>query len=178
MGFTFAEISHQDLGPISFAAGDQGLCCVSFQPLAELKNRMPFQDTEPSFAGFEVIKAVLVSVEGYFSGDLEEFEIKINWGGMSSFQKQVLDITMSIPYGSLMTYGEIARILNKPGAARSVGNALGSNPMPIIIPCHRLVGSDGKLRGYSGGLFRKKFLLELEGHRIEADRVITKTGTK
>ena len=172
MGFTFAEINHQHLGPISFAVGEQGLCCVSFQPLGDLKNRSTFQDVEPSLKSFEGIKSVLKAMEGYFGRDTEENEIKIDWDGMSLFQKQVLEITKSIPFGSLMSYGDIARKLKKPGAARSVGRALGSNPMPILIPCHRVVGSEGELRGYSGGINRKVYLLEFEGHRIEGDRVI------
>lgn len=178
MGFTFAEILHQHLGHLSFAAGDPGLCCVSFQRLVELKNRTPFQDTEPSLESLDVIKAVLKAVDRYFNGETEAFDIKIDWQGMSSFQKQVLEITKSIPYGSLMSYGDIANRLNKPGAARSVGRAMGSNPMPIIIPCHRVVGSEGKLRGFSGGINKKKFLLELEGHQIEGDRVILNSGFK
>jgi len=172
MGFTFAEINHQQLRQISFAAGDQGLCCVSFQHMAGLKLRPAFRAVEPSLKSFEVAKSVLIAMDQYFNGDAEAFDVEIDWHGMSLFQKQVLEITKSIPYGSLLSYGDIARKLKKPGAARSVGSALGSNPMPIVIPCHRVVGSEGKLRGYSGGLDRKKVLLDLEGHRIEGDRVI------
>lgn len=177
MGYMFAEITHKLIGTISFAAGDQGLRCVSFQPLVELKKQSPFQESKPSMKGFEIMHSTLKAIYGYFSGNSDPFDIEIDWDGMSSFQRQVLEITKAIPFGSLKSYGDIARRLKKPGAARSVGRALGSNPMPIIIPCHRVIAADRKLRGYSGGIIRKINLLKLEGHRIENDRVMSESGS-
>jgi len=158
MGLTFAEFLDTPLGPISFIAGDQGLRCTSFHNLSTLKQQNPHTEVQPSLIGFETIKSLLRAMVRYLNGD----------------PRQVLELTYSIHYGTLMTYGEIAKQLHKPGAAQSVGRALGSNPMPIIIPCHRVIGADGSLRGYLGGISRKTILLELEGHRIVNDRVVSR----
>jgi len=80
--------------------------------------------------------------------------------------------TAEIPFGQYLTYGGIAHQLGKPGAARAVGRALRDNPMPIVIPCHRVIGSDGRLVGYEGGLDAKAFLLRLEGHNVASGRVV------
>jgi len=172
MGLTFAEFLDTPLGPISFVAGDQGLRCTSFHNLSTLKQQNPHTEGQPSLIGFETIKSLLRAMVRYLNGDSQSFDVEIDWNNLNGFQRQVLELTYSIPYGTLMTYGEIAKQLHKPGAARSVGRALGSNPMPIIIPCHRVIGADGSLRGYLGGIHKKTFLLELEGHRIENDRLI------
>jgi methylated-DNA-[protein]-cysteine S-methyltransferase len=79
---------------------------------------------------------------------------------------------MGIPFGGLFTYGDVAQYLGRPGAARAVGNALHSNPLPILIPCHRVLGSNGDLRGYQGGIEAKVYLLRLEGHQIDGNRII------
>ena len=84
---------------------------------------------------------------------------------MTEFQQRVLGWIQSIPPGEMMTYGEVAEGIGSPGAARAVGQALGANPVPIVIPCHRVIASDGSLGGYSGGLHIKEFLLQHEGAR-------------
>ena len=172
MELTFAELLDTPLGPISFVAGDQGLRCTSFHNLSTLKQQNPGTEVQPSLIGFETIKSLLRAMVSYLNGDPQFFDVDIDWNILNGFQRQVLALTYSIPYGSLMTYGEIAKQLHKPGAAQSVGRALGSNPMPIIIPCHRVIGTDGSLRGYLGGINRKTFLIALEGHRIVNDRVV------
>lgn len=98
----------------------------------------------------------------YFSGNRREFDLPIDQKG-TSFEKSVWNALMKIPYGKTRSYGEIAAMLRKPGAARAVGRANGLNYIPIIIPCHRVIEANGELRGYGGGLWRKRFLLELEG---------------
>lgn len=98
----------------------------------------------------------------YFADSLSEFNVPVRLEG-TSFQKQVWDALKSIPYGETVSYGEIARRIGKPSAVRAVGLAVGRNPVSIILPCHRVVGSTGGLTGYGGGLWRKQFLLELEG---------------
>jgi methylated-DNA-[protein]-cysteine S-methyltransferase len=103
-------------------------------------------------------------ISEYLSGRRNEFELPIDWSGMTPFQAQVLECVLAIPRGETRTYGEIARLIGKPGAARAVGRANATNPMPLVIPCHRLVGSDGNLRGFGapGGIQTKRWLLELE----------------
>jgi methylated-DNA-[protein]-cysteine S-methyltransferase len=101
-------------------------------------------------------------LDDYFAGRRRDFSLAIDWGLVGDFGRRVLGRTAEIPFGSVATYGEVARGIGSPGAARATGNALGANPMPIVVPCHRVVASGGKLGGYTGGLDRKKLLLTLE----------------
>jgi methylated-DNA-[protein]-cysteine S-methyltransferase len=103
-------------------------------------------------------------IREYLRGVRSVFDLPIDWTGLSDFQKLVLQTVMDVPYGQMRTYGEIAELIGKPGAARAVGRANATNPMPLVIPCHRLIGSDGSLRGYGapGGMTTKAWLLDLE----------------
>jgi methylated-DNA-[protein]-cysteine S-methyltransferase len=98
----------------------------------------------------------------YFAGERREFDLALAPRG-TSFQLAVWRALAAIPYGETASYGEVARRLGRPSAARAVGAASGQNPLPIVVPCHRLVGSDGSLTGFAGGLDRKRALLSLEG---------------
>jgi AraC family transcriptional regulator of adaptative response/methylated-DNA-[protein]-cysteine methyltransferase len=98
----------------------------------------------------------------YFNGKRREFELPIDQKG-TAFEKRVWEALMGIPYGETRSYGEIAAQLGKPGAARAVGRANGMNYLAVIIPCHRVIEANGALRGYGGGLWRKRWLLEHEG---------------
>ncbi len=100
-------------------------------------------------------------LRAYFEGDLTRFDLTLRMEG-SGFQRRVWDALLDIPYGDTTSYGEIARRVGKPGAARAVGLANGQNPVAIIVPCHRVIGADGSLTGYGGGLDRKVTLLQLE----------------
>jgi methylated-DNA-[protein]-cysteine S-methyltransferase len=106
-------------------------------------------------------------LEQYFGGDRRRFEITVDRSLIGPFAKKVLQATSEVGYGELATYGDIAGRIDRPKAARAVGSALGSNPIPIVIPCHRIVGAGGKLTGYAGGLPRKETLLRLEGSLLE-----------
>ncbi len=98
----------------------------------------------------------------YFSGHKSDFPVELNYGGATPFQRGVWQAARQIPYGETRSYGWIARQMGKPGAARAVGQALGKNPFPVIVPCHRVVAGDGTLGGFTGGLEMKKLLLKLE----------------
>jgi methylated-DNA-[protein]-cysteine S-methyltransferase len=100
-------------------------------------------------------------LHAYFDGERTSFDLTLAMEG-SIFQRSVWDALVEIPYGETTSYGEIARRVGKPGAARAVGLANGQNPIAIIVPCHRVIGADGSLTGYGGGLDRKVTLLELE----------------
>jgi len=102
----------------------------------------------------------------YFDGQRQRFDLPLRPRG-TAFQARVWQALMSIPYGELLSYRAIAERIGKPAATRAVGRANGANPIPIVIPCHRVVASDGSLGGYSGGLGVKVQLLALEGHRYE-----------
>ena len=97
----------------------------------------------------------------YFAGERTEFDLPLSPKG-DAFQQKVWDLLQRIPYGQTRSYGQLARDLGDPHLAQAVGNANGRNPISIIVPCHRVVGADGRLVGYAGGLERKRFLLELE----------------
>ena len=112
-----------------------------------------------SESGFERAERQLAE---YFAGERTEFELETAAAG-DEFQREVWQLIDRIPYGQTTTYGEMAVALGDPTLARRVGGAVGRNPLSLIVPCHRVVGKDGKLTGYAGGLERKQFLLELEG---------------
>jgi methylated-DNA-[protein]-cysteine S-methyltransferase len=108
--------------------------------------------------GFEPARRQLAE---YFAGERTSFDLATAVAG-DEFQRRVWELIDRIPYGETTTYGEMARELGDPTLARRVGGAVGRNPLSVIVPCHRVVGTDGKLTGYAGGLERKQFLLELE----------------
>ncbi|MGH2615851.1 MAG: methylated-DNA--[protein]-cysteine S-methyltransferase [Thermomicrobiales bacterium] len=99
----------------------------------------------------------------YFGGQRAKFDVPLDWGAMAPFQRAVLEATAAVPFGHLDTYAGIARKIGKPGATRAVGNALGRNPIPVIVPCHRVIRSDATIGGYTGGLGIKQHLLSHEG---------------
>lgn len=116
---------------------------------------------EPLPAPTELLAEAERQLTEYFSGERREFDLPIHADG-TPFQWAVWEQLRKIPYGETCSYGDIARALGKPGAARAVGMANNRNPVGIIVPCHRVVGSTGALVGYAGGLDRKKYLLDLE----------------
>ncbi|MBI5303297.1 MAG: methylated-DNA--[protein]-cysteine S-methyltransferase [Chloroflexi bacterium] len=102
----------------------------------------------------------------YAEGHRREFDVRLDWSLVKPFQRAVLQAAHRIPFGETRSYGWIARAIGKPGASRAVGQALGANPLPIILPCHRVISSDGGLGGYGGGLALKRKLLALEGAAV------------
>jgi methylated-DNA-[protein]-cysteine S-methyltransferase len=107
----------------------------------------------------------VAQLEAYFAGDLIEFELDLELMG-TDFQRRVWAALLTIPYGETRSYGEIALQIGSPGASRAVGLANGHNPVGIIVPCHRVIGANGSLTGYGGGIHRKKSLLEMERNRM------------
>lgn len=112
--------------------------------------------------GHPVLRAAALQLGGYFEGRLRAFELPLALDG-TPFQREVWRRISGVGYGRTSTYGELAEALGRPAAARAVGAATGRNPLSIVIPCHRMVGRNGALTGYAGGLPRKRALLELEG---------------
>jgi methylated-DNA-[protein]-cysteine S-methyltransferase len=104
-------------------------------------------------------------LDEYFDGKRTGFDIPVDWRLHDGFSRRVLKATARIPFGKVLTYADVAAKAGSPRAYRAAGNALGSNRMPIVVPCHRVVATGGKLGGYTGGIERKEYLLELEGVR-------------
>ncbi len=144
--------------------------------------RLPSPETErlaAQVASWEettnpVIRETGTQLAAYFAGELTTFELPLQlWG--SDFEMAVWHALCTIPYGETRSYGDIARQIGEPGAARAVGIANNRNQLPIVVPCHRVIGANGKLVGYGGGLERKRFLLELEA-RVSIERTFFGSG--
>jgi methylated-DNA-[protein]-cysteine S-methyltransferase len=110
-------------------------------------------------------------LEAYFRGELREFTVPVRAGG-TPFQQRVWEQLRRIPYGETRTYGQLATVLGNPGASRAVGLANGRNPVSIVVPCHRVIGADGSLTGYGGGVANKRTLLDFERARAAAADVL------
>ncbi|MBN3509687.1 methylated-DNA--[protein]-cysteine S-methyltransferase [Mycolicibacterium nivoides] len=130
--------------------------------------RMVDQTYEPSREGWEADDTAFSDaadqLSAYFAGERTEFDLELDMVG-TQFQRRVWEALRTIPYGETCSYGEIARQIGSPSASRAVGLANGHNPIGIIVPCHRVIGANGSLTGYGGGLDRKRALLELERSR-------------
>lgn len=153
-------------GGIWMVVGAAGLVGVHLGHLAEADFLTHYEtrlgkSLQRDSAMTDPIKAQLME---YLHGERAAFELPIDWSVLPAFQAQVLRQAMAIPRGEVLTYGGLAQQIGKPKSARAVGRALGTNPMPIIIPCHRIVGANGNLTGYIGGLEMKAYLLRLEGY--------------
>ncbi|MEU4333022.1 methylated-DNA--[protein]-cysteine S-methyltransferase [Micromonospora lupini] len=112
--------------------------------------------------GDDAARQAVAELRAYFAGELTAFTVPVSAPGGSEFERAVWREMTLIPYGETLTYGEVARLVGDPGAARAVGVACNRNPIPVLVPCHRIVGAGGKLVGFGGGLPRKVKLLELE----------------
>jgi methylated-DNA-[protein]-cysteine S-methyltransferase len=109
------------------------------------------------------LKAARVFIEAYLDGRARPFNLPLDLEGQPRFRRKVWEVLQTIPYGRVRSYGWVARKIGKPKAARAVGGACGANPVPLLVPCHRVIAGDGSLGGFSGGLGVKKRLLRLEG---------------
>ncbi len=109
------------------------------------------------------LEPLRAELDSYFEGRLRRFRTKLDWSLVGPFTRRVLEATAEIPYGGYLSYGEIAAEAGSPRGARAAGNALGSNPFALVVPCHRVLASGGRIGGYGGGIERKRLLLELEG---------------
>jgi len=152
------------LGPLLLAASEQGLCGLWFEEQKHLPPWLPalWDDGPP---GHPVLKAAADQLADYFSGARDAFDLPLDLRHGTPFQCAVWHAMVGIPVRGSLSYGLLARQIGRPAAVRAVGAAVGRNPIGIIVPCHRVMGADGSLTGYAGGLWRKTALLQLEqGH--------------
>src|SRR5262249_34677000 len=146
------------VGQLLLAGDDEVL-----QRIAFVKQADSLPDAQPN----RLLREATQQLKAYFAGDLKKFELPLRMEG-TPFQLAVWRALQEIPYGETTSYGELARRLGKPKGARAVGLANGSNPIAIVVPCHRVIGSNGKLTGYGGGLNNKETLLALERRHAAA----------
>ncbi|MGW1533493.1 methylated-DNA--[protein]-cysteine S-methyltransferase [Streptomyces aureus] len=159
-----------DIGPLLLAATPQGLVNVVFhasdpvrdKALGRLASRLGGEPAEAPDS--PLLAEAIRQVEAYFAGERHDFDLPLDWSLISGFNRQVLrELHSGVPFGSVVAYGDLAGRVGAPGAAQAVGVAMGSNPLPVVVPCHRVVESDGGIGGFGGGLETKRKLLALEG---------------
>ncbi|MFJ8076040.1 methylated-DNA--[protein]-cysteine S-methyltransferase [Streptomyces sp. NPDC096176] len=158
-----------DIGPLLLAATDEGLVSVVFHADETVRRRALDQvagrlGAEPVQDATGRLAEPIRQLEAYFAGSLHDFDLPLDWSLSAGFNRQVLrELLAGVAYGAVVGYGELAARVGQPGAAQAVGAAMGSNPLPVVVPCHRVVETGGGLGGFGGGLETKRRLLALEG---------------
>ncbi|MGW3136116.1 methylated-DNA--[protein]-cysteine S-methyltransferase [Streptomyces sp. NPDC001139] len=158
------------IGPLLLAATREGLVNVVFhatdavrdKAVERLRSRLGVEPVEAPDS--PLLAEAIRQVQAYFAGERQDFDLPLDWSLISGFNRQVLrELASGVPYGAVVGYGDLAGRVGQPGAAQAVGVAMGSNPLPVVVPCHRVVESDGGIGGFGGGLETKRKLLALEG---------------
>ncbi len=153
------------VGELLLAATPRGLVRVSYidgeleSALAQLAARI----SPRVLASPRTLDPVRRELDEYFAGTRRAFDLALDWRLVRGFGRRVLEATAAIPFGAVSSYGQVAAAAGSPRGARAAGNALGANPLPIIVPCHRILHASGELGGYTGGVQRKRTLLAIEG---------------
>jgi len=151
------------VGPLLLAANDDGVRAIEFQPSRHaVKREADWQQVDWAECTHPLLHRLQQQLDEYFAGTRRAFDLPLVPRG-TAFQCEVWRTLASIPYGETVSYAQLATQLGKPSASRAVGAANGRNPLPIVLPCHRVIGADGSLTGFGGGLPTKRFLLQLEG---------------
>lgn len=167
----FYRVVEFSLGHVTIACSYEGVERIFLGTTQEHQHSTLFHEYFPGaniFEGQHTLSApvccfqVVAELQQYFAGTLRDFTVPLVLRG-TPFQQRVWQIVRTIPYGSTITYGELAEALGDKKLSRAVGSANGANPIPIIVPCHRVIGKHGDLIGYGGGLAMKRYLLQLEG---------------
>jgi methylated-DNA-[protein]-cysteine S-methyltransferase len=153
------------VGELLVAVTDRGLVRVAFasEPGDEVLEELAARVSPRVLRLPARTDAARRELEEYFAGERRRFDLPLDWSLVRGFAQGVLRATARVPFGSVTTYGRMAEAAGSPRASRAAGNALGSNPIPIVVPCHRVLHAGGGLGGYAGGLDRKRYLLSLEG---------------
>ncbi|MGW0863733.1 methylated-DNA--[protein]-cysteine S-methyltransferase [Streptomyces koelreuteriae] len=159
-----------DIGPLLLAATREGLVSVVFhatdavrdRALERLASRLGSEPVEDP--GSPLLAEAIRQIEAYLAGGRRDFDLPLDWSLISGFNREVLrELASGVPYGTVVGYGDLAGRVGQPGAAQAVGMAMGANPLPVVVPCHRVVESGGGIGGFGGGLETKRKLLALEG---------------
>ena len=164
------DVADTQIGPLLLAVTERGLCRISFDPEPDRET-----ETLARTFGVRVLRApgeldpVRRELDEYFEGRRRDFDLPLDLRGREGFSRDILERLSKVPYGEVTTYKSLAVEAGNPRAARAVGTIMNRNPIPIVLPCHRVVGSNGSLVGYGGGLERKRLLLDLEAGRPRLD---------
>jgi methylated-DNA-[protein]-cysteine S-methyltransferase len=152
------------IGTLLVAGTERGLCRIAYDAEPEREvDRLAHAFGIRVLRSARPIDPARRQLDEYFEGKRQRFDLAVDIGSLADFNRRVLRELARVPYGEVVTYGELAARAARPRAARAVGTVMNRNPLPIVLPCHRVVGSNGKLVGYAGGLERKETLLRLEG---------------
>lgn len=162
---TYTTLTDSPLGELTLACSDRGLCGVWFEGQRHGPQTQVIQGWQPA-PDHPLLQATAAQLQDYFAVRRTVFDLPLDLSRGTAFQQAVWQALLSIAAGTHQSYGQLASRLNNPQAVRAVGAAVGRNPVSIIVPCHRVLGSTGQLTGYAGGLERKRALLLLEGHPL------------
>jgi len=163
----FDVITDTPVGPLLVGVTDHGVCRISYDPDSEHHLESLAKQFGPRvLRSPKPIDEVRRELDEYFAGRRRHFDLEPDLRGLSAFNQKVLTELAHVDYGHTTTYGALAALTGNPRAARAVGTIMNRNPIPIVLPCHRVVGASGSLTGYAGGLDRKEHLLRLEGALI------------
>jgi methylated-DNA-[protein]-cysteine S-methyltransferase len=161
------DVVESPVGPLLVAVSDEGLAAISYERRAELELERLAEVAGPRVLRVpRSVDTVRRELDEYFAGRRRVFDMRLDLRGLAPFTVEVLDELAKVPFGETTTYGALAARVGRPRAARAVGTVMNRNRIPIVLPCHRVVGAGGNLVGYAGGLDRKIALLELEGALI------------
>jgi methylated-DNA-[protein]-cysteine S-methyltransferase len=158
----YAELD-SPIGPLAVAGTPRGLVRLAYMPAEAMAEELAQKVSPRVIRSPARLDEVRRELDEYFEGKRTEFEVPVDWSLSRGFFRRVLERTSRVGYGNVSTYAEVAKEAGSPRAVRAAGNALGSNPVAIVVPCHRILRTGGGLGGYGGGLERKEFLLRLEG---------------
>lgn len=158
------DLTDSPIGTLLLAASDRGLCRISFFPDVESTRERLANDFGPRvLRASKPVDRARKELDEYFEGRRTVFDLELDLRAIPEFHVQVLRELAEVPYGQVTTYGTLAKRVGHPSAARAVGTVMNRNRIPIVLPCHRVIGANGKLVGYAGGLDVKERLLRLEG---------------
>ena len=161
------DVVDSPLGPLFVATTERGLCRISYDAEAERHVEQLARVLGPRvLRAARPVDPVRRQLAEYFEHERTQFDLPLDLSLTADFSRRVLQELRAVPYGHVTTYGELAARAERPKAARAVGTVMNRNPIPIVLPCHRVVGKSGSLVGYGGGLERKEALLRLEGARL------------
>jgi methylated-DNA-[protein]-cysteine S-methyltransferase len=149
-------------GTLEIEASAEGISAIRWHLSSATNQQAPRLTIDPAESSENpLLETAMTQLDEYFEGAREAFDLPLSLMG-TPFQRLVWNVLKAIPYGTTESYGAIANAIGRPSAVRAVGRAIGCNPVPLIIPCHRVIGAGGKLTGFSGGLDRKRWLLQRE----------------